>query len=321
MKNVLCVGEMLIDFVGVEQRSDLAKATVFHKKPGGAPANVSAVIGKFGGSSSFAGSVGNDPFGLYLKEVLEEHNVNTSSLKILKNESTTLAFVSIDESGERDFYFNRGADKNFKLTSLEITQLLKNEIIHFGAATSFLGGDLENSYLELLKSKNKNHFYSFDPNFREDLWKNNKKNFITKILSALQYVDFAKFSDEEIMMIADKKTVQDAVSIIHSIGVKYVAVTLGKDGTFFSNSTEYFTVPSIKIKPVDTTGAGDTFVGALIYQLSKSDSYKNILDNTEFVKKALLFSNIAAALVCEKYGAISAIPNYIDVTKRVEKVI
>ena len=175
---IYCIGELLIDFVGENQGSDLSKAVTFTKKAGGAPANVASAIAKFGGKSSFIGCVGNDPFGNFLINVLKEQNVDVS-LAQRSDTFTTLAFVSIAEDGERDFVFSRGADKELTYDPNNRKALKKN-IVHFGAATALLGGDLEEAYGHYLFDALCNDtFISFDPNFRTDLWRE-KKNFSLK---------------------------------------------------------------------------------------------------------------------------------------------
>ena len=144
MKKVFCIGELLIDFVAENQGKTLSVAKEFTKKAGGAPANVACAISKLEGKSVFVGCVGDDPFGDFLLNILEENKVDTSMAQ--KSEVfTTLAFVSIDEDGERDFVFSRGADKELKYDS-SLKKDFKNNMVHFGAATAMLGGNLEEAY-------------------------------------------------------------------------------------------------------------------------------------------------------------------------------
>ena len=116
MKKIFCIGELLIDFVAENQGKDLTKAKEFSKKAGGAPANVSCAISKLGGDSVFIGCVGNDPFGTFLLRILEDEKVDIS-LAQKSDTFTTLAFVSLDEDGERDFVFSRGADRELAYDS------------------------------------------------------------------------------------------------------------------------------------------------------------------------------------------------------------
>ena len=128
MKKVFCIGELLIDFVAENQGSDLSKAGEFTKKAGGAPANVACAIAKLGGSSSFIGCVGKDPFGSFLLRILEDAGVDTR-LAERSQTFTTLAFVSLAEDGERDFVFSRGADRELKYVPAIKKEFQKNIVL------------------------------------------------------------------------------------------------------------------------------------------------------------------------------------------------
>ena len=305
---IVCIGELLIDFFSVEQNVDLIHSQTFTKKAGGAPANVCATIGKLGGAAHFCGKVGNDSFGDFLQNTLTQFNVNTTYLLKDKTHPTTLAFVSLQEDGQRDFIFNRGADAFLSIGDVPADIFDTSKLIHFGSATALLPSPLYETYTILLKrAKDKNCFASFDPNFRSDLWKGQEDKFIAIARECIAQCDFLKVSEEELFLLTDNTEMNKAVSELHSLGAICIAVTLGKNGTFLSYKGESALIPSIPIQAIDTTGAGDAFVGATLYQLGKLEAPHSISFSKwqEIVK----FSNIVAAKVCEKIGAIEAIPN------------
>ncbi|MCF8713799.1 carbohydrate kinase [Joostella atrarenae] len=307
MKKVYCVGELLIDFVAENQGADLSIASSFVKKAGGAPANVAAAIAKLNGKSEFVGCVGQDAFGDFLAETLKENGVGITNLQ-RSNIFTTLAFVSIAEDGERDFVFSRGADKEL-VHQEELASDLKNQIVHFGAATSFLGGSLETAYHQYLEDAiSENAFISFDPNYRADLWKGNSDVFIEKCIPYIKKANFAKFSEEEAILIAGKETLLDACKALHLHGVKLIAVTLGSKGTFLSTENENVIIESIAVTAVDTTGAGDAFVGCFLYQLSLEDNISETINDFSKLKKMIAIANKAGAITTTKFGAINALP-------------
>lgn len=309
INRVLCLGELLIDFICSDINQGLTKGVNFVKKAGGAPANVTAALAKLGGKAYFAGKVGNDNFGEFLKQTLYEVGVDTSMLVMDNNSNTTLAFVSLNENGERDFIFNRGADELFRLDDLDSEKLKTFNIIHFGSATALLGGPSKDTYLKVmnLASEGQN-FISFDPNYRVDLWKNRIDEFITVSKSCIKYADFVKVSDEEIEIITGKKKLEDGVKEFHKLGAKLVAVTLGKEGTLISNGENVNIISSIKIKSIDSTGAGDAFVGAFLYKISQEDNPKRLISDFEKVKEIVSFSNKVGAMACTKLGAIDSLP-------------
>ena len=311
---ILCIGELLIDFICSDVNVDLTEGVNFIKKAGGAPANVTAAISKLGGKAMFAGKVGEDPFGIFLKRTLEEAAVDTSMLILDSKANTTLAFVSLKSDGERDFIFNRGADELLNYDKLDENKVLDSKIIHFGSATALLGGPSKETYLKVIESsREKEIFISFDPNYRADLWKGRVQEFIEVCKQCLKYADFVKVSDEEIKIISGQESIGDGVKVFHELGAKVVAVTLGKEGTLISNAKETATVGSIKIQSIDSTGAGDAFVGACLYQIAKLDDPKNLFRDFEKMKEITVFANKVGAIVCTKLGAIAALPNLAEV--------
>ncbi len=316
LNNVLCLGELLIDFICSDVSQGLTKGVNFVKKAGGAPANVTAALTKLGGKAYFAGKVGNDNFGEFLKDTLDQAGVDTSMLVMDNNSNTTLAFVSLNEYGERDFIFNRGADELFTWNDLDSEKLKDFNIIHFGSATALLGGPSKDTYLKVIKlASEKQAFISFDPNYRVDLWKDRLDEFIMVSKNCIKYSDLVKVSDEEIQIITGKRNLEEGVKEFHNLGAKLVAVTLGKDGTLISNGENISIVSSIKIKSIDSTGAGDAFVGAFLYKISKEENPKTLINNFGKIKEMVLFSNKVGAMACTKLGAIDALPTLKEVER------
>ncbi len=308
MKKVYCIGELLIDFVAENQGNDLAKAEVFTKKPGGAPANVACAIAKLGGLSKFIGCVGEDQFGSFLLGVLEDNHVDISLAQRSKN-FTTLAFVSIAEDGERDFVFSRGADKKLKYDS-KIKKSFQNNIVHLGAATALLGGDLEDAYGRyFFDALTQNAFISFDPNFRSDLWKGDENIFVKKCMPFVQKAHLCKFSLEEARLISGKVNLEECCEFLHEVGTKVITITLGGEGTLLSTETTKHTIPSIPVNPVDTTGAGDAFIGCLLYQIAGLHDPLGILENIDLLIDFVKIANKAGALTTTNFGAIPSLPN------------
>lgn len=314
MNNVLCMGELLIDFICSDVNTSLDLGENFKKKAGGAPANVTAAICRLGGKASFVGKVGDDPFGKFLKDTLDALNVDTSMLLMDKIEKTTLAFVSLKSSGERDFVFNRGADGCLKYNELNLDKIYSNKVMHFGSATALLSGDMRESYVRIMQEANgRNIFISFDPNFRDNLWEGNVDDFVQISKKCIEFADFIKVSDEELKIITGKEDMYEAVDTLRGNGNKMVAVTLGKDGTLISTSEKTEIVPSIKIKSIDSTGAGDAFVGSLLYKIASLDNAKELFKDFDTLREIVTFANKVGAIVCTKLGAIASLPTLEEV--------
>ena len=307
MNKILCIGEALIDMICTDKGKSLSDGQNFLKKPGGAPTNVAAAIAALGGSVELAAKVGTDPFGKHLIDVMQSFGVSTKWMLQDENNFTTFAFVSLMENGERDFFFNRGADGQLTRQEVENIDLDEFSIIHFGSATGFLPGPLQAAYQGLLqKGLQKNIFISFDPNYRHLLFKNNIQAFIDQSWNFLECCHFFKLSDEEAMLITGCATVDDAASLLLEKTTAIFAITLGKDGTMLGINGKTMIIESIPIKPVDTTGAGDAFVGAVLFQLSfKSFEEIESLSDLEW-EKIIYNGNKAGGRTCEYLGAMEA---------------
>ncbi|GEO08424.1 carbohydrate kinase family protein [Segetibacter aerophilus] len=304
---ILCIGEALIDMICTDVGTSLVEGQHFLKKAGGAPANVAAAIAALGGKVELAAKIGADPFGHHLVDVMKSFGVGTAWMLKDENNFTTFAFVSLMENGERDFYFNRGADGQLKRQEIEDIDLGSFSIVHFGSATAFLPGPLQAAYQGLLqKCLQQEIFISFDPNYRNLLFQHNQQSFIDQSWNFLKSCHFFKLSDEEAMLLTGKLTVKDAAHALLQKTDGVFAITLGKEGTMlgFNNTTHI--IESIVVKPVDTTGAGDAFVGAVLHQLSDKtltgikamllDEWRQIMYN----------ANKAGARTCEYMGAMEA---------------
>ena len=278
----------------------------FEKKAGGAPANVAASISKLEGNAYFLGQVGNDFFGKHLISLLKDLKINTEMT--VEEGSTTIALVGIDENGERNFDFLRGSDGAYSFTNIDLSKISRSDIIHFGSATGFLEGELKNTYFKLLEYAKDNSIYvSFDPNYRDALIIPDKLDgFIDDCIKFLKESDFTKLSDEELYLITKEKDIAAGVNKLHELGVKVVNITLGSEGTYLSVSGQNEIIPSIKIKQIDSTGAGDAFVGAVLKQISEIDDKQNI--SFEEWRKIILFANKVGAITCTNYGAIASMP-------------
>jgi fructokinase len=307
MAKILCIGEALIDMICTDKGKALSDGENFLKKPGGAPTNVAAAIAALGGSVDLAAKVGVDPFGKHLIDVMKSFGVNTKWMLQDDKFFTTFAFVSLMEDGERDFYFNRGADGQLSEKDIEAINLDEYSIVHFGSATGFLSGPLQIAYLSLLqKCVEKNVFVSFDPNYRHLLFQNNLQSFNRQSWIFLESCNFFKVSDEEAMMLTETSTVEDAATVFMKKTNAVFAITLGKTGTLLREGQHTKLIPSISITPVDTTGAGDAFVGAVLYQLNELFSAGNKLPTIEEWEKIIYNSNKAGAKTCEYMGAMEA---------------
>lgn len=307
MNSILCIGEALIDMICTDKGSPLSEGEHFLKKAGGAPMNVAAAIAAFGGNVTVAAKVGNDPFGKHLIDVLNSYKVNTRY--VLKDDQhfTTFAFVSLMQDGERDFYFNRGADGMLSVSDIAAIDLNPYGIVHFGSATAFLPGPLQAAYSHLLEQSLKNNaFVSFDPNYRHLLFRNQQSEFIQQSWNFVKRAHFFKVSDEEAFLITGKQTLDEAAAVFFRATNAVFAITLGIEGVLLGMNGTTTIVPSIPVQSVDTTGAGDAFVGSILFQLSQLEH--TAIDRLTFDQWAAICKNAnkAGAKSCEYMGGMEA---------------
>ena len=307
MNKILCIGEALIDMICTDKGAALADGENFLKKPGGAPTNVAAAIAALGGDAWLAAKVGADPFGNHLIDVMQDFGVSTRYVVQDKNYFTTFAFVSLLKNGERDFYFNRGADGQLTKAEADTINLDDFSIIHFGSATAFLPGPLQLAYQSLLQQAlQRGIFISFDPNYRQLLFKNDQQSFIDQSWDFLPVCNYFKVSDEEALLLTGRNNIEDAAKDFIKKTKAIFTITLGKEGTLLGINGTTVIVPSIPITPVDTTGAGDAFVGAVLFQLSKLNSTSTQNLNTSDWQTICSNANKAGARTCEYLGAMEA---------------
>jgi fructokinase len=308
-RDVFAMGELLIDFMSTDRDTDLENAKSFIKKAGGAPPNALAALSKLGGNSVIASKVGNDPFGDFLVNECKKYGMDINMIIKDPKYSTTLAFVSLTADGERDFTFVRGADEHLMFSELDRERIEKCGIFHFGAATGLLGGETYDTYMKVLDiAIKKDAYIVFDPNYRYDFWKERTSVFRKRCKKLIAVSDIVKVSDEELRIITKKKTLKAGAGVLLDLGARLVCVTLGEKGAFAAKKNYQKIIPGIKIKCIDSTGAGDAFIGALLYKLSTADDMESIFEDDKILEEYIKFANIAGAICCTRLGAMEGMP-------------
>ena len=290
--DITTFGEILIDFTwqGVNEDGQ----TLFAQNPGGAPANVAVAVAKLGGHTAFIGKAGKDMHGEFLKSVLEKENVETEGMLLDEKYFTTLAFVNIDENGERTFSFARkpGADTRMEKEEIDVDILDKTHIFHVGSLSLTEQPARDTTHYAIRRAKEKGSIISYDPNYRASLWKD-EETAKKQMRSLVPYVDIMKISDEETKLLTDKKSPEEATEILFRKGVKIVAVTLGSDGAYLYCKEGGVHIPGFVSKAVDTNGAGDSFWGGFLYCISKAgkrpEAFTMDAMSREYVLKQILY--------------------------------
>lgn len=309
---VTALGELLIDFTtyGTSENG----MNLFEQNPGGAPANVLVALQNLGINTAFIGKVGDDTHGHFLKDTLNKYGIDTKGLIIDPNFFTTLAFVSL-KNGEREFSFARkpGADTQLKKEEVDIDLIKNSKFFHFGSLSLTNEPSKSATLFALNEAKKNNTLISYDPNYRALLWESKEKA-IKEMRSVLKYVDIIKISDEETELLTGEKDPTKATNILLNQGISCVVVTLGENGALLKTKKFETIVKGKKRNVVDTTGAGDSFWGGILYKfISTNATFDNL--TKEMANDFLHFANSVAGLCIEKRGAIPAIPKLDEVLK------
>lgn len=309
MKDIVAIGEVLIDLTqkGVDENG----VAQYAANPGGAPANLAVAAARLGAKTAFVGKVGRDAFGNSLRAVLEKNNVDTQGLLEDAREHTTLAVVSVDETGERSFSFyrNPSADVNLRAEELPEKLLKDTRVLHFGSV-SLTAEPARSATLYAARIARENGcLVSYDPNYRASLW-NSQEEAVREMKNALPLCDILKISDEELPLLTGTTDPAEGSGMLAKLGIRLIFITLGANGAFFRLGAQTGSVPGIKVKVGDTNGAGDTFFGAALSKLVKEDL--NTLTLPRLTQIAA-FANKAASITTSRHGAIPAMPRLEEV--------
>ncbi|XP_024987330.1 probable fructokinase-7 isoform X2 [Cynara cardunculus var. scolymus] len=287
----------------------LSEAPVFEKAPGGAPANVAVSISRLGGSSAFIGKVGDDPFGHMLADILKNNKVNNSGMRFDHKAKTALAFVSLKSDGEREFLFfrNPSADMLLQESELDVKLIKQAKIFHFGSI-SLINEPCKSAHLAAMAiAKKCGSILTYDVNLRLPLWPSEdaaRKG----IMGIWDQADVIKVSEDEITFLTGSDDPYDDSVVLNQLfhpNLKLLLVSEGAKGCRYYTKQFKGRVGGVKVKSIDTTGAGDAFVGGILSILA---SDLNLYEDEKRLREALVFANACGALVVTKKGAIPAMP-------------
>lgn len=297
--DIISLGELLIDFISTDG------GVTFKRAAGGAPANVAVACSRLGLKSGFIGKVGDDEFGRFLRHTLESEGVDVSEVYLEKGARTTLAFVSVDADGERHFQFHRGADALLSPEEIGTEYIQDSRVFHFGSI-SLISEPARRATLKAVRAaRNSGLTVTYDPNLRLNLWENAKKA-RKWIGAALEMAEVVKLNEEELEFMFGPGVEEGAEKVLET--ADKVFVTLGKRGCYYADEKSKGYSGPYRVNVIDTTGAGDGFMGGVIY---------GVLKGWE-AERTASFSNAAGALTAIGIGVIASLPKLEDVLRLVE---
>ncbi len=283
---------------------------------GGAPANVAVGIARLGGESAFIGRLGKDPLGEFMLQTLQQENVQTNHMILDPQQRTSTVMVGLD-NGERSFTFMVNPSADQFLQVMDLPNFQANEWLHCCSIALINNPSRETTFEAIRRIKAVGGFFSFDPNLRESLWAS-FEDMKETVMKAVAFADVLKFSEEELTLLTDTQTLDEAFEKITALyPEKLIIVTLGKDGARYHLAGKKDIVAGKALKPVDTTGAGDAFVGGLLAGLSQHPNWKEIPVLEQILRQA----NACGALATTAKGAMFALPNKAQLAEFCDNVI
>jgi len=309
----IALGELLIDFVSTESGVTLIKAPTFQKAAGGAPANVAVGLARLGVPSGFIGKVGDDDFGRFLAQTLDENGVDTSALRFSSEARTMLAFVSLGPDGDREFMFYRhpSADMLLRPEEIDPDYIGAARALHYGSISLISEPSRSATLAAVRIAQEHDLLISYDPNRRLALWPS-VEIARERMLEGLQFAQVAKVSRRELSFLSGESELGPAVERLWHDRLRLLVITEGPAGCRYITRDTRGHVPGYRVTPVDTTGAGDGFVAGLLAGLLGDEA---AWENVTALEETLRFANAAGALTTTRRGAIPALPTRAQVEK------
>lgn len=307
--DVVSLGELLVDMFPGEVGRRLVEVSSFHPKPGGAPANVAVALARLGCESAFIGKVGDDAFGHHLAAVIARAGVNIEGMRYDPIARTTMAFIASPDEHQNEylFYRNPGADTRLIIDELDTEMLANTKFLHFGSL-SLVEDPIKSSTLQAIKLvKDAGGMISMDVNYRPSLWPSVHKAYLA-VLDILPSVDLLKVNELELELLTAEEDPSHGSEKLIELGPTVCVITTGAGGSYFRTPGGFDFVPAFKVKTVDATGCGDSFIAGLLSRLLRDPKWR-IGQSKEDFRRHLMYANAVGAITATKKGVIPALPN------------
>ena len=303
------IGEMVVDFIpGSEPGSYLQNA-------GGAPANLAIAAARCGLETGMCCSVGDDAFGSFLLGTLEKNNVKVLRPEPCREAVTTMAFVTLTDTGDRTFTFVRkpGADMFLREEDVREEDIRDAVIVHAGACSLSASPAAEATAKALRLGREMGKIVSFDLNYRDMMWNGSREACAVKVREILPYVDLLKVSDDEAGVLGGEEALP---GLMERYGLSLVVETLGSRGAVGYFQGEKIRIPGRAARSVDTTGAGDAFWGGLLSLLRLRGVTSAEELTAPLVREAMAYGNVGGWLCVQGVGAIPSLPTRREIEAR-----
>jgi len=313
MADLVCLGELLMDFFPLEIGRPLVEVSAFRPIPGGAPANVAVAAARLGAQAAFIGKVGDDPFGHHLADVLRVEGVDVQGMRYDPSVRTTVNFLAQPDANSYTclFYRNPGADMMLKRADLDAPLLQEARALHIGSL-SLAQEPSRSATLEAISvARQAGALVSFDVNYRSTLWQSPDAA-RRQILEVVPLVDIVKMNETEAELLAGTGDPSPAAQAMLARGPRLCVVTMGTGGSYAAAGKAGVHAPAFKVQTVDATGCGDAFIAGLLVKLLSGAHWQMHIEQ-HALALALRYANAVAALTATRQGVIPALPRRADV--------
>lgn len=305
------IGEALIDMIPTRSGCEFSEVPSFMPRIGGAPANVCGAFARLGGQAALLTQLGNDPFGHMLADRLAGYGIDVSRVPFTDAANTALAFVSLGTDGSRtfSFYRNPSADLLYAAEQIDPDWFRDAFALHF-CSVGLVESPMRGAHSAAIRAvQDAGALVSFDPNLRFPLWPD-REALRRTVWEFLPQADILKISDEELEFLTGTADIRAALPALFTGRVQLILYTCGSAGAYaFTRAAEGF-APCTPVRAVDTTGAGDGFIGSFLWQLHRAGVTAASLPglSAETLTEALRLSNAFCGVSVQAHGAIDSYP-------------
>lgn len=317
MADVLCLGEILVDWVSTAPGAELDRAQNFTKAAGGAPANTAVGLARQGVPTGFVGRVSDDAFGRWLKDILECDGIDTTNTIVDPHAQTRMAYVVTTITGDRklaEFSKIACADARLQPEDLSPALFRQASVLHFGSISLIASPAAEATKRAVELARQSNAIISYDPNVRIGLWPSADTCKKT-ILSTLDWADLVKINEDELLFLTGSRELEAADQLREKHNLTLLIITLDSRGAYITTKRGSKTVPGFQVQLVEATGAGDGFnsgvIAGILPHIKEAGDRRQALEQLEFGKLVEIVrrANAIGAITCTRAGAIPALPN------------
>lgn len=312
--HIVTLGEILIDMFPAEVGRRLTQVSAFHPKPGGAPANVAVAAHRLGADTAFIGKVGDDIFGYFLMDVLQQEGVETRGMRVDDLARTTMAIIAMPDENTAEFVFyrNPGADLRLRADELAIDLLQDTRALHIGSLSLVEEPARSATLAAVAHARDGGALVSFDVNYRPSLWRSSSEA-LAQIERIIPFADLVKVNEAELMLLQGEGVeTHAAVQNILAQGPTLCVLTRGRHGSYAQTAVASVTVPAFSVNTVDATGCGDAFIAALLTRFTHSGDWRQQL-SADRLETILRYANAVGALTAQTRGVIPALPTAVQV--------